>query len=121
MVNSNMNEGRLQFATSLAEISSDIHVIFIAVGTPSNEHGAADIQYVLEAARNIGAHINHYCVIVDKSTVPVGMADQVSNVIQQELKKRDIKLKFDVVSNPEFLREGAAIEDFMRLTCHYWT
>lgn len=114
MVMSNMNEGRLCFVSSLAEITSDSQVIFIAVGTPSDKDGSADIKYVLEAARNIGAHINQYCVVVDKSTVPVGMADQVSEVIQQELRKRNVSIHVDVVSNPEFLREGAAIEDFMR-------
>ena len=114
MVNSNMNEGRLKFVTSLSEIAAESHVIFIAVGTPSDETGAADIKYVLEAARNIGSHINQSCVIVDKSTVPVGMADQVTQVIQEELKARNVNIRFDVVSNPEFLREGAAIEDFMR-------
>lgn len=114
MVKSNMNEQRLHFATALTELTSDPDVIFIAVGTPSDKDGAADIKYVLEAARNIGAHIKKYCVIVDKSTVPVGMADQVQTVIQNELNKRQLNIKFDVVSNPEFLREGAAIEDFMR-------
>lgn len=114
MVISNKNEGRLRFVTSLSEVEGDPQVIFIAVGTPSDKDGAADIKYVLEAARNIGARINQYCVIVDKSTVPVGMADQVQSVIQNELKQRNLSIKFDVVSNPEFLREGAAIEDFMR-------
>lgn len=114
MVISNMQEGRLNFVTALSDIPTDSQVIFIAVGTPSDKDGAADIKYVLEAARNIGAHINRYCVIVDKSTVPVGMADQVTRVIQQELQQRQLTVNFDVVSNPEFLREGAAIEDFMR-------
>jgi len=88
--------------------------VFIAVGTPSDKDGSADIKYVLEAARNIGERITQYCVVVDKSTVPVGMADQVQEIIQAELKKRKLNITFDVVSNPEFLREGAAIEDFMR-------
>lgn len=114
MVVSNANEGRLRFATSLSEITTDQEVIFIAVGTPSDKDGAADIKYVLEAARSIGSHIKKYCVVVDKSTVPVGMADKVRHAIQQELARRNLSLKFDVVSNPEFLREGAAIEDFMR-------
>ncbi len=114
MVISNMNEGRLHFVTSFADVTSEQQVIFIAVGTPSDIDGSADIKYVLEAARNIGAHINNYCVVVDKSTVPVGMADQVQSVIQNELKQRKMAVKFDIVSNPEFLREGAAIEDFMR-------
>lgn len=114
MVINNMQEGRLKFISSLSEITTDSQVIFIAVGTPSDKDGSADMRYVLAAARSIGAHITKYCVIVDKSTVPVGMADQVSNVIQDELKKQNRIAKFDVVSNPEFLREGAAIEDFMR-------
>lgn len=114
MVKSNVAAGRLQFTTSLRDIVAQPRVIFIAVGTPSDKDGSADIKYVLEAARNIGASINDYCVVVDKSTVPVGMGEQVREVIQQELDKRNVKINFDVVSNPEFLREGAAIEDFMR-------
>lgn len=114
MVNSNMSEGRLHFVSALDEQKNEPQVIFIAVGTPSDTDGSADMQYVLSAARNIGAYINDYCVIVDKSTVPVGVADQVKSVIQQELKARGLNTKFDVVSNPEFLREGAAIDDFMR-------
>lgn len=114
MVISNMQQGRLHFATSLSEMIGNAQVIFIAVGTPSDKDGSADIKYVLEASRNIGTHIKEYCVIVDKSTVPVGMADQVKDVISTELKKRELQISFDVVSNPEFLREGAAIEDFMR-------
>ncbi|MHB1948599.1 MAG: UDP-glucose dehydrogenase family protein [Gammaproteobacteria bacterium] len=114
MVMSNMNEGRLHFVTSLAQSHPEPHIIFIAVGTPSDKDGSADMQYVLEAARNIGQHIKSYCVIVDKSTVPVGVAEQVKNIIQTELKQRGLNTKFDVVSNPEFLREGAAIDDFMR-------
>lgn len=114
IVKNNMQEGRLNFVTSFAEIQSSPQVVFIAVGTPSNKDGFADIQYVLSAAKTIGAHIKENCVIVDKSTVPVGMADQVKTVIEAELKQRKLSLSFDVVSNPEFLREGAAIEDFMR-------
>lgn len=114
MVASNLAEGRLHFVTSLKELSVEPHLIFIAVGTPSDKDGSADMQYVLEAARNIGAHIKNYCVVVDKSTVPVGVADQVKQIIQEGLKKRKINAKFDVVSNPEFLREGAAIDDFMQ-------
>lgn len=110
----NMAAGRLHFVTSLNEISASPHVIFIAVGTPSDKDGSANMQYVLEAARQIGACINQYCVVVDKSTVPVGVADQVKEEIQAQLKKRGLMLKFDMVSNPEFLREGAAIDDFMK-------
>ena len=114
MVASNMSAGRLQFATSLNDINAETHAFFIAVGTPSSKDGSAEIKYVLEAARNIGACMTNDCVIADKSTVPVGMADQVRSVIQNELDRRRVSLFFDVVSNPEFLREGAAIEDFMR-------
>lgn len=114
MVMTNTQQGRLHFATSLSEVMVEPDAVFIAVGTPSDKDGAADIQYVQEAAKNIGARINKYCVVVDKSTVPVGMADQVRAIISGELKRRQLALQFDVVSNPEFLREGAAIEDFMR-------
>jgi UDPglucose 6-dehydrogenase len=114
MVASNVQQGRLHFVTSLRDLSVEPNVVFIAVGTPSNKDGAADIKYVHEAARDIGAHINQSCVVVDKSTVPVGMADQVQSIIQNELDRRKLSLTFEVVSNPEFLREGAAIEDFMR-------
>jgi len=114
MVINNHRAGRLQFLTSLQSVTIQPDVIFIAVGTPSGEDGSADIQYVLEAAKNIGDYIASPCVIVDKSTVPVGMADQVTNTIASRLKARGMTLSFDVVSNPEFLREGAAIDDFMR-------
>ncbi len=114
MVISNRDQGRLHFVTSIADVSVEPDAIFIAVGTPSDKDGAADTQYVIEAARNIGARINKYCVVVDKSTVPVGMADQVKQIILGELNRRQVTVSFDVVSNPEFLREGAAIEDFMR-------
>ena len=90
MVRTNMSAGRLHFTTAITDVTSKPHVIFIAVGTPSDKDGAADIKYVLEAARNIGACIDNYCVIVDKSTVPVGMADQVRQVVQQELDKRHV-------------------------------
>ncbi|OGT62526.1 MAG: UDP-glucose 6-dehydrogenase [Gammaproteobacteria bacterium RIFCSPHIGHO2_12_FULL_45_12] len=113
MVTSNVEAGRLHFVTSFAAVAVDPDVIFIAVGTPSGEDGAANIAYVEEAARHIGDFIREDCVVVDKSTVPVGMADQVKALIQQALDKRQLSLTFDVVSNPEFLREGAAIEDFM--------
>lgn len=114
MVISNRDANRLHFVSSLNEVKNHPEVIFIAVGTPSDKQGAADIQYVLAAARDIGSYINDYCVVVDKSTVPVGMADQVTALIRAELERRKLKIAFDVVSNPEFLREGAAIEDFMR-------
>ncbi len=114
MVIGNRDQGRLHFVTSLADVTAEPDAIFIAVGTPSDKDGAADIKYVLEAAKSIGKRINKYCVVVDKSTVPVGMADQVREVIAGELATRKLTVEFDVVSNPEFLREGAAIEDFMR-------
>lgn len=114
MVLSNFNEGRLTFVTSLSELAHEPDVIFIAVGTPSDKDGSADIQYVQQAARHIGARIKQPCVIVDKSTVPVGMADEVHALVQAELDKRGVNVTFEVVSNPEFLREGAAIEDFMK-------
>lgn len=114
LVLSNMEANRLHFVTSFSDIAHAPQAIFIAVGTPSGKDGAADIRYVQEAARQIGKYLQADCVIVDKSTVPVGMADEVAALIQAELDKRNIKLHFDVVSNPEFLREGAAIDDFMR-------
>jgi len=114
MISTNQAEGRLHFATSLEEQQQEPQVIFIAVGTPSDEEGHADLRYVLSAAENIGKYINEYCVIVDKSTVPVGMADQVDAVVREQLKRRNKNIKFDIVSNPEFLREGAAIDDFMQ-------
>lgn len=114
LVISNRQAGRLQFVTALQDLTSHPQVIFIAVGTPSGEDGSADMQFVLAAARNIGAYIHHDCVVVDKSTVPVGVAGQVKQMIQDELNQRHVAVKFDMVSNPEFLREGAAIDDFMQ-------
>jgi UDPglucose 6-dehydrogenase len=115
MIASNVEQDRLHFAASLEEVMSDHpQVIFIAVGTPSDHEGSADLQYVLEAARNIGSTITQYCVVVDKSTVPVGVADQVKTIIHDEIAKRGLHINVDMVSNPEFLREGAAIDDFMK-------
>lgn len=114
MLVSNAKEGRLQFKSSLKEVSDPPEVIFIAVGTPSDKDGAADMQYVLQAARDIGQFIQEDCIIVDKSTVPVGVADQVKTTIEAELNLRAVSIRFEVVSNPEFLREGAAIDDFMQ-------
>jgi UDPglucose 6-dehydrogenase len=110
----NSREGRLQFITDLNEQLEESEVYYVAVGTPCRDSGAADLQYVLSAVRMIGQRINSYCVIIDKSTVPVGVAHQVSAAITQELAARDLNIDFDVVSNPEFLKEGAAIEDFMK-------
>ena len=114
MVSNNVREGRLQFSASLAEGMNGSNLYFIGVGTPSNHDGSADLSQVLAVAKEIGQHLDDYAVIVDKSTVPVGTADRVRAVIEAELQKRGVEIEFDVVSNPEFLKEGVAIEDFMR-------
>ncbi len=114
LVKINVEEERLSFSTSLAEVIEGAELIFIAVGTPPGEDGSADLQYVLGVARDIGKYLTDYAVIVDKSTVPVGTADKVTAAIQAELDNRNSDITFDVASNPEFLKEGAAIEDFMR-------
>lgn len=114
MVARNRRSGRLHFTDSLEDAVRFGTVVFIAVGTPPSEDGSADVQYVLEVARSIGKYMNDYKVIVDKSTVPVGTADAVKQSIKQELQKRGVDIPFSVVSNPEFLKEGAAIDDFMR-------
>jgi UDPglucose 6-dehydrogenase len=114
MVRRNVAAGRLRFTTSVEEGAAHGTVQFIAVGTPPDEDGSADLKYVVAAARNIGKYMNDYRVVVDKSTVPVGTADKVRAAIQEELDKRGLKMDFSVVSNPEFLKEGAAIDDFMR-------
>jgi UDPglucose 6-dehydrogenase len=110
----NRAAGRLKFSTDIAASVEHGDIQFIAVGTPPDEDGSADLQYVLAAARNIGKHMTRFKVVVDKSTVPVGTADKVQQVIQAELAARESATKFSVVSNPEFLKEGAAVEDFMR-------
>ncbi len=114
LVQRNHAEGRLQFTTSLAEAMKTSTMYFIAVGNPPGEDGSADLKYVLAVAREIGRLMTDYSVIVDKSTVPVGTADLVQKAIQEELDKRKLAVEFDVVSNPEFLKEGAAIDDFMK-------
>lgn len=114
LVKTNYAEGRLHFTASLAEAMQNSNVYFIAVGTPSGEDGSADLQHVLTVAREIGRHMDNYAVIIDKSTVPVGTADKVRETIQTELAERKLALHFDVVSNPEFLKEGAAVDDFMK-------
>ena len=114
MVKRNVAAGRLHFTTNIEESVAHGAVQFIAVGTPPDEDGSADLQYVVAAARNIGKYRQDDCVIVDKSTVPVGTADKVRAAMQEELDKRGVKIDFSVVSNPEFLKEGAAVEDFMR-------
>ena len=114
MVERNRRSGRLHFTHSVEEAVRFGTVQFIAVGTPQSEDGSADVHHVLQAARNIGRHMNDYKVIVGKSTVPVGTADLVKKAIQHELEVRGVNTPFSVVSNPEFLKEGAAIDDFMR-------
>ncbi|TLM64499.1 MAG: UDP-glucose/GDP-mannose dehydrogenase family protein [Deltaproteobacteria bacterium] len=110
----NAEEGRLAFTTSLAEAMRDAQVVFIAVGTPPGEDGSADLSHVLAVARTVGAHLEDYKVVVTKSTVPVGTADKVKAAIDGELRRRGVAGEFDVVSNPEFLKEGAAVDDFMK-------
>lgn len=114
MVLRNYEKKRLDFSTSLSESIKDCDVAFIAVGTPPGEDGSADLKYVIGVAREIGQHMNSYGVVVTKSTVPVGTAAKVRNAIKEELKKRAVNIPFDVASNPEFLKEGAAIEDFLK-------
>ncbi len=114
LVEKNTKENRLFFTTDIAEAVQNTDICFIAVGTPSDEDGSADLQYVLAVAKDIGKYMNSYKIVVDKSTVPVGTADKVRNTIKNELEKRNISIDFDVVSNPEFLKEGDAINDFMK-------
>src|SRR5450755_3276953 len=114
IVRSNAASGRLRFTTDAKEAALHGPVQFIAVGTPPDEDGSADLQYVTAAARQIGRHMDGYRVVVDKSTVPVGTAAKVRAAITEELAARGAELAFSVVSNPEFLKEGAAIDDFMR-------
>jgi UDPglucose 6-dehydrogenase len=113
MVGRNQSAGRLHFTTNLADCLNDVEIVFLAVGTPSDKDGSADLRYVVEVAKTIGQHIDRYHLIVTKSTVPVGTAKIVRRTIQEELYKRGIDVNFDVASNPEFLKEGAAIKDFM--------
>lgn len=113
MVKRNVASNNLHFTTSLKDCLDDVEVVFSAVGTPPDEDGSADLSYVLEVARTVGRYLNHYLVLVTKSTVPVGTAKKVKAVIQEELDKRGVQIDFDVASNPEFLKEGAAIKDFM--------
>ena len=114
IVRRNVENGRLSFTTNVEEAVGFGEVQFIAVGTPPDEDGSADLQYVTEAARNIGRFMNSAKVIVDKSTVPIGTGDMVKATVAEELKKRNVNIHYSVVSNPEFLKEGAAVEDFMR-------
>ncbi|MDE6072981.1 MAG: UDP-glucose/GDP-mannose dehydrogenase family protein [Muribaculaceae bacterium] len=113
MVKRNVEAGRLRFSTSLPEIIDDVEVVFSAVGTPPDEDGSADLKYVLDVARTFGRSINKYTILVTKSTVPVGTASLVRDAIEHELAHRGSTVEFDVAANPEFLKEGAAIKDFM--------
>lgn len=113
MVKKNIKAGRLKFETDLTKVLDDVDVVFSAVGTPPDEDGSADLKYVLAVASTIGQNINKYTVVVTKSTVPVGTAAKVKATIQEELDRRGVEVEFDVASNPEFLKEGAAIKDFM--------
>ena len=113
MVLRNTKSKRLRFTTSLESCLNDVEVIFSAVGTPPDEDGSTDLSYVLAVAHTIGRNMNKYKLVVTKSTVPVGTAQKVRNAIQEELDKRGVKIEFDVASNPEFLKEGNAISDFM--------
>jgi len=114
MVSRNVEKGRLHFSTNLASTLEGTQVVFSAVGTPPDEDGSADLQYVLDVAREVGRNMTDYVLIITKSTVPVGTAQKVREAIQTELDKRGAKIDFDVASNPEFLKEGAAVEDFLK-------
>ena len=114
MVKSNLEKGRLHFSTSLKDNLKDSEAVFIAVGTPPGEDGSADLKYVLAVAREVGQHMEDYMVVVTKSTVPVGTAKKVKAAVQEELDNRGANIDFDVASNPEFLKEGAAIQDFLK-------
>lgn len=117
LVKRNVEYGRLQFTTDLTEVLDDVEVVFSAVGTPPDEDGSADLKYVLAVAKQFGQNINKYTILVTKSTVPVGTAKKVKATILEELVKRGVDIPFDVASNPEFLKEGAAIKDLMNPDC----
>lgn len=114
MLHRNMKKNRLRFTTDIAAAVKDCEVLFIAVGTPPDEDGSADLQYVLSVARDCGKHMNDYLLVVTKSTVPVGTSEKVRQAVQDELNRRHVDIAFDVASNPEFLKEGAAIDDFLK-------
>ncbi len=114
MIEKNVVKGRLRFSTDISSCVNNADVVFIAVGTPPDEDGSADLQYVLSVAAEVGRNMNKYLMVVTKSTVPVGTAQKVRSAVQAELDKRGSKIEFDVASNPEFLKEGAAIDDFMK-------
>jgi UDPglucose 6-dehydrogenase len=113
LVLKNVKAGRLKFTTDLASVLNEQEIVFSAVGTPPDEDGSADLKYVLQVAKTIGENLNRYLVVVTKSTVPVGTAKKVRQTIEAELQKRGVDIPFDVASNPEFLKEGNAIKDFM--------
>lgn len=113
MVLRNMQAGRLHFTTNLKECLNKVEVLFCAVGTPPDEDGSADLKYVLEVAHEVGRYMERYILVVTKSTVPVGTAQKIKQAIQKELIRRNVNIEFDIASNPEFLKEGAAIKDFM--------
>lgn len=113
LVKRNSLAGRLKFSTSLEECINDVEAVFCAVGTPPDQDGSADLQYVIEVARTFGRLINRYAILVTKSTVPVGTSKLVRAAVEEELRKRGVNIEFEVASNPEFLKEGAAIKDFM--------
>ena len=114
IVERNVSNGRLHFSTKLSETLDGCEVLFSAVGTPPDEDGSADLSYVLGVAREVGQHINDYILVVTKSTVPVGTAELVKKAMREELEKRGVQIPFDVASNPEFLKEGAAVDDFLK-------
>jgi len=114
LVKNNLEKKRLSFSTSLKDSIVDCEAVFIAVGTPPDEDGSADLQYVLEVAREIGRNMNDYLVVITKSTVPINTSEKVRSALASELEKRGVKIEFDVASNPEFLKEGAAVNDFLK-------
>lgn len=114
MVQRNIEKNRLSFSTSLSESLKDVDVVFSAVGTPPDEDGSADLKYVLDVAREVGENMNNYTLIITKSTVPVGTAEKVRAAMQKALRKRNANIDFDVASNPEFLKEGDAVNDFLK-------
>lgn len=114
LVVKNVQENRLKFSTDLSACLEGTEVVFIAVGTPPDEDGSADLKYVLQVAREVGKHMTDYLIVVTKSTVPVGTAKKVSAAIADELKKRNVNINYNVASNPEFLKEGNAVQDFLR-------
>ena len=114
MITRNMNKGRLHFTTNISDAVKGSDVVFISVGTPPDEDGSADLKYVIQVARDCGKYMDDYTLVVTKSTVPVGTSLKVKNAIKEELDKSNVNIEFDVASNPEFLKEGAAIDDFLK-------